>query len=220
MEEMGIYLYGEVGYEITEEGVRGTLNYLKQNEELDVLHVRMFSPGGDPGVAYRIAELFNNYGKDTGTKRVFVNDGYNASAGMVIMLESSDEILALPYSQLLVHRAWGRVEGDSIKVKEFGDELESYTEPHIEILMKRLGMVRESVEALLDENRWMSLSEAREIGLVDGVHEGVIDINLAHEVIERIQERSTISSQELGVVKQLVADEVKRQEILKQLESA
>lgn len=214
MSEMDFYLYGEVGEEITMETVEGSLNYIKNNYDINQLNVRMFSPGGRADEAYAIVEAFKRFGESTGIKRVFVNDCFNASAGMVIMLDASDETRGLPYSNLRVHRAWGRVEGDSIKVKEFGDQLESYTDPHIQTLMGRLGQTRESVEALLDEDRWMDLSEAREIGIVDGVHDGVINEELAKQVIQNMEDRASLQGNDLEVVKQMVDDAVKRKEVL------
>lgn len=218
MSEMDLYLYGEVGEEITLETVEGSLNYIKNNYETKQVNVRMFSPGGRADEAYAIVEAFKRFGSETGIKRVFVNDCLNASAGMVIMLDASDETRGLPYSIVRVHRAWGRVEGDSIKVKEFGDQLESYTDPHIQTLMGRLGQTRESVEALLDEDRWMDLSEAREIGIVDGIHDGVINEELAKQVIQNMEERASLQGNELEVVKQMVDDAVKRKEVLSLLD--
>lgn len=218
MSEMDLYLYGEVGEEITLETVEGSLAYIKNNYEPKQLNVRMFSPGGRADEAYAIVEAFKRFGAETGIKRVFVNDCFNASAGMVIMLAASDETRGLPYSSVRVHRAWGEVVGDSIKVKEFGNQLESYTEPHIQTLMGRLGQTRESVEALLDEDRWMELPEAREIGIVDDVHDGEVNESLAKQVIQNMEDRASLQGNDLEVVKQMVDDAIKRKEVLGLLE--
>lgn len=188
MKELEISVYGEVGDEgLTVDKIRQTLKYLRK-QDIERLVVRVLSYGGVVQESNGIIAAFNEYKKETGVEIIFVNDCYLASAGLNIAVEVADKLLGVPRSVFLAHRAWTIAAVNSEEAKELSGKLEEMTEPSIQAIINKTGKTREEVLALMDEERWLSIEESIDYGLVDGVYEGKIDVELANEV--KINEES------------------------------
>lgn len=183
-----IYLYGEVGYEITAESVR---NDLKECELKDVkeVEIHLLTNGGDPLESYAIVDAIEDYQKRTGSKVTTVNDGYVASAGSNILV-AGNEVLGTKRSSTSIHRAWTFASINSETGKQVLANLEAITKPSIALYVDKTGKTESEVLALMDEERWMTLDESIDFGLIDGVYEGSFNTELAQKVFNNIQQRA------------------------------
>lgn len=201
-------MYGVIGDDITVSSVKGTLNYLEHNESISVLYIRGISPGGSVVESYSIADAINEYKKRTGTQVVMVNDCYLASASLNITLESADLILGTKHSNWMLHNAWSVTVGDAEQMRRAADDLDKANEPLIELLINKLGWDADKVKEFLNEERWIDLTEAIEIGLVDGIYDGVLNQELAEKLNTRLQQSGEIDANQAKQLQTMVTNEI------------
>lgn len=168
-----LILYDEIGEGgIETKNVRASLNYIKNIEDIDTLVVRFISSGGNVLEANGIVAAFNDYKRSTGNKVEVVYDLYGASAAVNIGIAIGDEVYMQKDALLLIHHHGVVTWVNSRNAEELAKITEESTKPTIELFVAKTGKTEDEVIAKMDEERWMTASEALEFGIIDGIYEG------------------------------------------------
>lgn len=168
-----LIFYDEIGEGgIETKNVRASLNYLKNIEDIDTVVVRFISSGGNVLEANGIVAAFNDYKRSTGNKVEVVYDLYGASAAVNIGVAIGDEVYMQKDALLLIHHHGIVTWVNSRNAEELAKITEESTKPTIELFVAKTGKTEGEVIAKMDEERWMTASEALEFGIIDGIYEG------------------------------------------------
>lgn len=132
------------------------------------IKLRINSPGGDvfDGMA-----IFNAL-KDHPAKITTQIDGLAASMASVIAL-SGDEVTAHKNSMMMIHNAWVVVAGDRHLLSDVAANiLEKIDGNILDIYYGKAGSGKRDLRQMMDEETWLTATEAKEKGLIDRVLEG------------------------------------------------
>ena len=168
-----LIFYDEIGEGgIETKNVRASLNYLKKIEDIDTVVVRFISGGGNVLEANGITAAFNDYKRATGNKVEVVYDLYGASAAVNIGVAIGDVVYMQKDALLLIHHHGVVAWVNSRNAEELAKITEESTKPTIELFVAKTGKTEDEVIAKMDEERWMTASEALNFGIIDGIYEG------------------------------------------------
>lgn len=187
-----MYFFDEVGgYGITAAKFRLSImqEFAKGVREFVIF---MISPGGDVLEASGIVDCIREHQK-LGVRFIGINACYLASAGMTIA-SVMDSVYGTPKSEWLIHHAWALNASNYKNIDKVKEALQKASEDMIDIYVERTGKSREEIDALMDREEFISLTEAIEFGLVDGVYEGVIPEMVdasAGKLLNKLQSKQT-----------------------------
>ena len=122
------------------------------SSEVELIRVRINSPGGSVMDAYSIISAMNK----SNAHVVSYIDGIAASSGALIAL-AGDNIFMAPFGRLMIHNPSG---GDDKGLEEVRKSIIEYT-------AKRTGMSKEEVEEKMEEETWIGFETAKAMGIVD-----------------------------------------------------
>lgn len=142
--------------------------------DVDVIHLRINSPGGDVFAAQAIAQAL----RDAKARVVAHVDGVAASAATVVAT-ASDEIEMATGAMYMVHRAWTLAWGNVNDLLAVAELLEKVDGTLAAQYAKRTGASIEEMLAVMDAETWLTAKEAVDAKFVDRVSEegGVVDAN-------------------------------------------
>lgn len=132
--------------------------------DVDVIHLRINSPGGDVFAAQAIAQAL----RDAKARVVAHVDGVAASAATVVAT-ASDEIEMATGAMYMVHRAWTLAWGNVNDLLEVAGLLEKVDGTLAAQYAKRTGSSVEEMLAIMDAETWLTAEEAVEAKFVDRV---------------------------------------------------
>jgi ATP-dependent protease ClpP protease subunit len=140
-----------------------------QIRQLDVenLHLRISSPGGDVFAATAISQAIRDC-KAHVTAHV---DGYAASAATPITLAADETEIAVG-GFFMIHNAWMFAVGNSADMLDAASLLEkvdgSLAQTYADVTGKKI----EEIRALMDAETWFTAAEAVAFGFIDRIAEG------------------------------------------------
>ncbi|MEB8131548.1 head maturation protease, ClpP-related [Mammaliicoccus sciuri] len=144
-------------------------NAIKDLGEVDTLNVHINSPGGS---VYDGVAIFNMLRQHKASVTVHI-DGLAASIASVIAM-SGDKIVMPSNSMMMIHNAMSVSIGNANDMRKMADDLEKINESVINsYIAKNPELDREYLKALMDDETWLTASEAYELGLVDVIDEPV-----------------------------------------------
>lgn len=159
-----ITIYGDIGdFWSGSTSSRDIKTILDGIEGKDVL-IRLNSGGGDAFEGIAIYNLLKNY---SGKVTICI-DGYAASAASIIAMAADELIMGLG-TMLMVHEASVGVWGTKKDLKAKLSALEGIDKSLVDIYMTRFDGNREDMEKLVEQETWLTSTEAIEVGLVDSV---------------------------------------------------
>ncbi|MUO84001.1 head maturation protease, ClpP-related [Agrobacterium vitis] len=130
--------------------------------------VQVNSPGGDMFEGIAIYNMLRAH-----PAKVTVNVlGWAASAASIIAM-AADEIVMGLGSFMMVHNAWGAVVGNQHDFRTGADLFTGFDSAIADIYEARTGAKRKDIVALMDEETFMSPSDAVKNGFADRVDEGL-----------------------------------------------
>ena len=135
-------------------------------EETDI-HLRIFSNGGSVREGWAIVDALRN----TGKKISATVEGDIASMASVVLLAGSER-KALPHARILIHRPYIGYYPAALNDKtaeELRNMLADETNRMLDFYVERTGASREALEALIDEERYISAEEAKELGFISEI---------------------------------------------------
>ncbi len=144
-------------------------NAIKDLGEVDTLNVHINSPGGS---VYDGVAIFNMLRQHKASVTVHI-DGLAASIASVIAM-SGDKVVMPSNSMMMIHNAMSVSIGNANDMRKMADDLEKINESVINsYITKNPELDREYLKALMDDETWLTASEAYELGLVDVIDEPV-----------------------------------------------
>jgi len=169
--EATLYIYGDIvasdwgewGYsdDVVPSKFRDELNEMG---DVATINVRINSGGGSVFGAYAIMNLLKAH-----AARIIVHiDGIAASAATLIAM-AGDKIIAALGSVFMVHLPSSLAWGNAIEMQKQIDVLNTITDTMVDVYHAKTGIDKTEIKKMLDEDTWMSGSEAKEKGFVDEV---------------------------------------------------
>ncbi|HCU0805079.1 TPA: Clp protease ClpP [Staphylococcus aureus] len=152
---------GESNYFYDATSAKDVRNALK-NVEAKTIRIKLNSPGGD---AFQGLEIYN-YIKDLDAHVIVEVTALAASAGSIIAM-GADEIIMRTGSTMMIHNASTFCYGDKEEMQTTYDRLEKIDSSIVDVYVSRTGLSKEEVKELLDNETWLTASEAVEKGFAN-----------------------------------------------------
>lgn len=155
-----LYLYGEIGWEVTARAVAAALATVKGQN----ITVRLNSPGGDvfDGVA-----IVNALRAHTGEVTVVV-DALAASIASVIAL-SGKTVRMADNAFFMIHDPWSFIAGTAAEMRERATVLDKMADMLANEYVKRTGETDAAVRGWMADETWFSAAEALDAGFIDSI---------------------------------------------------
>lgn len=165
-----IYLYGTIGDEWWDEDSTSAATFARELEALgnrDV-ELRVNSEGGYVFEGYAMYSALKRYpGRVTA-----IVDGLAASAASFLIMAADEIVMGQP-AMLMIHRSWGLCIGDVADMTDTAQRLAQLDTQIAEIYASRGNEDAEYFAAAMEATKWLTASEAVELGLADRVDEGL-----------------------------------------------
>ena len=120
------------------------------------------SPGGDCFAASRIYTMLMNYPDDVNVKI----DGIAASAASVIAMAGTKVSMA-PTAMIMIHNPLTIVGGQKEDLDQAAQMLAETKESIINAYELKTNLPREKISAMMDDETWMNVNKAIELGFAD-----------------------------------------------------
>lgn len=134
------------------------------DEEDDDVEVNIASNGGDVFAASEIYTLLKDY-----SGNITVNiQGLAASAASVIAM-AGDQVNISPTAQIMIHKAWGNVSGNSDVMKHRANILSGIDESIANAYEGKTGMKQADLLKLMGQETWLTAQEAVDKGFADEI---------------------------------------------------
>ena len=135
-------------------------------EDDDTIDLRLNCYGGDCLTGWAIVDKL----RATGKKITATIEGTAASMGSVILLAASER-RAYQHAQLLIHRPYFGAytlanEMRQADLERLAKQLADETARALDFMVERTGSDRETLEALMDQNKFISMEEAKDLGFI------------------------------------------------------
>jgi ATP-dependent protease ClpP protease subunit len=140
------------------------INAVESLGEIDALTVRINSRGGDVDHALSI---FNALKSNPANITVRI-DGVAMSAASIIAM-AGDQIIMPANTMMMIHNPWTFAAGNAQDLRQAADTLDKYTTLLISTYTARTGKSDAEIQAMLDEETFMTAAEAVEQGFADTV---------------------------------------------------
>lgn len=139
---------------------------LKALGDVKTINLRINSDGGDVFDGRAIYTLLAQH-----PARVISHvDGLAASIASLIML-AGNEVRMADGSFIMIHNAWGMGIGDANEMRRLADLLDSVTASITDTYIARTKGDRKEIENWMNDETWMTASEAKDRGFCDVVTE-------------------------------------------------
>lgn len=161
-----IYLYGEIGYEVTAKQV---ILDLKEYDPKEVaIQIRLHSPGG---AVYEGDAIMNALKRD-GRPLHFYVDGLCASMATMLLTEAS-YVEACENATFMFHNPNMGAYGDGDDMEQAAKRLKEMTDRFIAKYSEKTGKDSEEIRKLMKAETWMTAEEALEFGIIDHIAEAL-----------------------------------------------
>lgn len=120
------------------------------------------SPGGDCVAASRIYTMLMNYPDDVNVKI----DGIAASAASVIAMAGTKVSMA-PTAMIMIHNPLTIVGGQKEDLDQAAQMLAETKESIINVYELKTNLPHEKISAMMDDETWMNVNKAIELGFAD-----------------------------------------------------
>jgi ATP-dependent protease ClpP protease subunit len=159
MDELNLYISGEIGFETTADGVR---EQIKQNASASLVFVHIASPGGGVYQGRQISAILKNLSGKT----VAMIDSYCGSIATQIAL-SCDEVRIDPQARFMIHNSATAIEGNKEEMKKAVTELARIDQELAQVYVQKTGLPIETVNEMMVSERIMTGEEAVKLGFAD-----------------------------------------------------
>ena len=136
--------------------------------KVDTLNIRISSDGGDVFHGFAIYNMLMRHA----AHKVVTVDGLAASMASVITM-AGDEVVMPSNAMLMIHNPWGGVVGSADEIKSFGDALDKMGAGILDAYRTRTGIAPKELQAMMDQETWLSAKEAVSMGFADRIEKPV-----------------------------------------------
>ena len=166
-----ICLYGEIGG--PEFNLNTFRNELKElPKDIKELKLRIHSPGGAMVDGFAIFNSLVDFKQKRKLKLTAHVDGWSVSMASVIMM-AADEIVAPQNTWVMIHNPISYVIGDSKELRESANLNDKYKKMALDAYMRHAMVDVGTISKMMDEETWLTASEAFDIGLVTFIGEEI-----------------------------------------------
>ena len=134
----------------------------------NIIEVRIHCDGGDVIEGWGIYDKLRSTGKEITT----IVEGNAASMATVIMMAAPKERRkAYSSAQILVHNPWMCPYGldytmTADELRKAADDLQAQQDKILNLYVERCGCDRDEMQALMDEDKYIDVTRAKELGLI------------------------------------------------------
>lgn len=134
----------------------------------NIIEVRIHCDGGDVIEGWGIYDKLRSTGKEITT----IVEGKAASMATVIMMAAPKERRkAYSSAQILVHNPWMCTYGldytmTADELRKAADDLQAQQDKILNLYVERCGCDRDEMQALMDEDKYIDVTRAKELGLI------------------------------------------------------
>ena len=172
LKERIILLSGEIDDNLSNTVVAELL-YLDSINHDDI-SIYINSPGGSITAGMAIYDTINFIKSDVSTICI----GMAASMGAFLLAAGQKgKRFALPNSTIMIHQPLGGMQGQASDMKIHAEYILKVKEKLNKILSERTGKSFEQVEKDTDRDNFLTATEAKEYGLIDGVMTNISEIS-------------------------------------------
>ena len=147
---------------------RGLINQIKAFGEISSITLRINSVGGDVFEA----QTMYNYLRTHSAKVTVRVDGLAASAASVVAM-AGDKIIMPSNALMMIHNPSGGVWGEAEDMRDTAEILDKIRDTIANVYVSRTGLDREKVISMMNEETWMSATEAQDLKFCDEVEQAV-----------------------------------------------
>jgi len=141
------------------------LQYLKKDQDI---HVYINCPGGSMGEILAVYDTLQYLSCDVATYCVGV--AYSGAA-LLLAAGTKGKRYALPHSKIMIHQPWGGVTGQAEDISIQAEQILKDKHTMNELLAKHTGQPVDRIEQETERDRYLTIAEAKEYGLVDEILE-------------------------------------------------
>ncbi|ENB4264210.1 Clp protease ClpP [Bacillus cereus] len=184
------YMHGTVGA-----GWWGDINAKKTREmfdniDADEIELHIHSGGGDAFEGIAIC----NYLRSHKAKVTAYVDGLAASAASLIAM-GADKIIMPSNTTMMVHRASTYAYGNADSLEKQAKMLRDVDDALIQTYRNRFNGEFHELEALLDNETYMTAETAKSYGFVDEISDAITSVDSEEQVIEEPEEEAPIENE-------------------------
>lgn len=138
------------------------------------LTVRINSVGGNVFTGNAIYSLLKTHDK----KVTVMIDGLAASAASVVAM-AGEEVIMPANAMMMIHNPWTIAMGEASDFRKLADDMDKIRDSILTTYENKTGMDREALIEMLDEETWLTASEAKELGFADTI---LSDVKIAASI--------------------------------------
>ena len=160
--EKHIFLFGIIGQDVHEAAILKDIAQAKE-QKAEVLVVQISSPGG---YVYSGRAIYNALKTSGIPVRVEIIGQAFSIASYIAM--AGDEILIAEKAEMMIHQAWGKVEGTASEMRKSADQLEEMSKEIYSTYVAR-GADSNIIKSFFDTEKVLNAQEAIDAGLATGM---------------------------------------------------
>ena len=178
-----LYLYGEIGYEVSASWVAEQLK-----DTTGDLDVYMHSPGGSLYEAMAIHGLLTSYNKNRGAVRGYIHGVVASAMAYVTTAIPKGSLYMDSQAWMMVHMASCGEFGTPEELRRRADLVERQAETMISAFAERTGKDKEEVREMLSEDYWMDAETSASENFVDTVIEAeqAVAAKISSDMLEKL----------------------------------
>ena len=140
-------------------------------EDDDTIDIRLNCDGGDCLEGWAIIDKL----QATGKKIIATIEGHAASMASLVLLAASER-RGYKHAQLLIHKPYfpAYTLADAYRAEDLeklSEQLKTETERALDFMVARTGADRATLEALMDEDKFIGMEQAKELGFIQEILE-------------------------------------------------
>ena len=130
----------------------------------DPIKLIIMSPGGDLDATLLFYDTMKLI------KSPIITIGRYCASGAALLLAAGSKRYLFPHAKVMLHRAWGRQEGDTRDLEIQSNEMNKYQNKFLDALIGcGVSKTREELLGDIDRNLWLEPPEAIKYGLCDEI---------------------------------------------------
>lgn len=137
---------------------------LAELDGVDTINVNINSYGGEVAEGLAIYNALKRHSAKVVTRC----DGFACSIASVIFMAGDERVMS-DASLLMIHNAWSYAKGNAAELRKQADDLDTITQASKNAYMACIGITEDELTALMDSEKWLSASEALEMGFASSV---------------------------------------------------